>query len=190
VVRTSAASITPLDVVVYVVGFTEPVPGGEVVIQQRGKKFRPELVAVTAGQRVAFPNGDPFFHNVFSPSAARPFDLGQYRPGESRARLFPRPGVIDVYCNIHPQMSATILVLPNRRFARARPDGSFAIDGVPEGRWRLFAYSRRAERPVAIEVEVKADAVSEVEIAIAETRTQFGHRNKYGEKYRDPTRYR
>src|SRR5690349_5968313 len=117
---TVAGAAPDAEVLVYVIGFEEAPPAREVRVQQRGKRFVPGLIGVTAGQTVSFPNGDPFFHNVFSPSVARTFDLGQYRTGETKRRRFPTPGVVDVYCNIHPEMSATILVLPNRRFAMAR----------------------------------------------------------------------
>lgn len=177
-------------ILVYVVGFTEPPPPQMAEIQQRGKRFTPPLIGITAGQKVSFPNGDPFYHNVFSPSLVRQFDLGQYRTGETRSRVFPKSGVVDVYCNIHPQMSATILVLPNRRFAITASDGSFTIYGVPSGRWKVYAYSRRAEKPVGAEVEVHPGGTAVVELVVTETRGDFRHRNKYGEAYRDPSRYR
>lgn len=176
-------------VLVYVVGFDEPAPAAVAEIQQHGKRFIPPLVGITAGQKVSFPNGDPFYHNVFSPSLVRQFDLGQFRTGESRSRVFPKSGVVDVYCNIHPQMSATILVLPNRRFATTAKDGSFTIDGVPVGRWKIYAYSRRAARPVGAEVEVRAGRTATVDLTVTETRSDFRHPNKYGESYRDPGRY-
>ncbi len=190
---TRAASSSGRDaspILVYLVGFTEPPPTETVEILQRGKTFLPNLQGITAGQQVSFPNGDPFYHNVFSPSSVRKFDLGQYRPGETRSRMFPKPGVVDVYCNIHPQMSATILVLPNRRFATAKRDGSYAIGGVPPGRWTIYAYSRRAEKPVGKEVVVTAGATTTVDFRVTETRVDFSHLNKYGEKYRSDERYR
>ena len=177
-------------VLVYVVGFDEAPPLQMAEIQQRGKRFTPPLLGITAGQRVSFPNGDPFYHNVFSPSLVRQFDVGQYRTGETRSRVFPKSGVVDVYCNIHPQMSATILVLPNRRFAMTAGDGSFTIYGVPAGRWKVYAYSRRAARPVGTETAVQAGRTAVVDLTVTETRSDFRHRNKYGEAYRDPARYR
>jgi plastocyanin len=183
-----AADASPM--LVYLVGFEEPPPPGAVEVQQRDKRFLPSLLGVTAGQKVAFPNGDPFYHNVFSPSSARKFDLGQYRPGETRSRVFPRTGVVDVYCNIHPQMSATILVLPNRRFAMTRADGTYAIDGIPPGRWTIYAYSRRAEKPVGRPVEIVAGETTTVDFRVTETRADFAHLNKFGEKYRTGESYR
>jgi hypothetical protein len=139
---------------------------------------------------VSFPNGDPFFHNVFSPSPTRKFDLGQYKKGDQKTKDFPSVGVVDVYCNIHPEMAATILVLPNRRFVMAGADGTFAIDGVPEGTWKIYAYSRRAERPAVQTVTVKAGQAAEVKFDVDETKTGFEHKNKYGEGYKDPGKYR
>jgi plastocyanin len=190
VTRAAGGAAEASPILVYLVGFEEQAPAEAVEIQQRNKHFLPNLLGVTAGQRVSFPNGDPFYHNVFSPSSVRKFDLGQYRPGETRSRVFPKPGVVDVYCNIHPQMSATILVLPNRRFATARPDGSYAIEGVPAGSWTIYAYSRRAEKPVGRPVTVAAGATTTVDFRVTETRTDFTHLNKYGEKYRSGENYR
>ena len=185
-----AASQSDSPILVYLVGFNEPPPDAAAEIQQRDKHFLPNLLGITAGQQVSFPNGDPFYHNVFSPSSVRKFDLGQYRPGETRARAFPKAGVVDVYCNIHPQMSATILVLPNRRFTTAKRDGRYAIAGVPPGRWMIYAYSRRAEKPVGKPVVVSAGGSTTVDFSVTETRVDFQHLNKYGEKYRNPERYR
>lgn len=182
--------IPPGPVLVYVVGFEEPAASATPRIVQKDRTFMPDLVAVTAGQSVAFPNSDPILHNVFSPTPARRFDLGSYRKGESRTRSFPRPGVIDVFCNIHPAMSATIVVLPNRRFALAGPSGAFTIEGVPPGTWTIFAYSRRASTPVSKRVTVTAGAAAQVGLTLEEVARDFRHKNKYGETYRDPGRYR
>jgi plastocyanin len=177
-------------ILVYVVGFTESATEPAVVIQQRGKRFVPDLVGLTAGGSVAFPNGDPFLHNVFSPTDTRRFDLGSYEKGQTRSRTFPDPGVIDVYCNIHPEMSATIVVLPNRRHVIANRDGSFTIEGVPPGRWSVFAYSRRAAHPVSAAVDVASSATVTIELALDEVQREFKHENKFGEKYRAGDEYR
>ena len=176
------------DVVVYVVGFTEapPAKSAGATIAQKGRKFVPDLVAITVGESVSFPNGDPFLHNVFSQSPARKFDLGSFKKGETKDKQFPNPGVIDVYCNIHPEMAATILVLPNNRHTRAAADGSFAIDGVPPGRWMVFAYSRRAVKPASAPVTVVDAQDAQVNLSIVRG-AEPPHVNKYGEKYKDPT---
>ena len=180
------------DVIVYVVGFAEQAqtttPGAS--IAQKGRKFVPDLVAITVGQSVSFPNGDPFLHNVFSQSPARKFDLGSFKRGETKDKQFPNAGVVDVYCIIHPEMAATILVLPNKRHTRAAADGSFAIDGVPPGRWTVFAYARRATKPVSAAVTVTDGQDAVVNLALVRG-AEPPHVNKYGEKYKHPsTTYR
>jgi plastocyanin len=182
--RVGSADAAP--VIVYVVGFVEPAPNGEeAVVAQHNRHFEPDLVAITAGQSVSFPNRDLIFHNVFSLSSAREFDLGQFPQGRSKSKRFPEPGVVDVYCNIHPEMAATVLVLPNRRFARVGPDGAFRIEAVPAGSWTVFAYSRRSTAPAHAPVEVRAGRATQVNLALEETRVTFSHRNKFGEQYRD-----
>jgi plastocyanin len=185
-----AARADASGVVVYLTGFREPPPRDVPVMLQRGRRFEPALLAVTAGQAVSFPNADPFFHNVFSLSPGQRFDLGQYRRGETKTRLFPEPGPVEVYCNIHPEMAATILVLPNRRFAVTAADGSFAIDGVPRGVHKIYAYDRRSSAPEARLVTVTDGDTATVDFTVAQTRTVFAHKNKYGEAYRDPKKYR
>jgi plastocyanin len=176
------------DVIVYVVGFSEQpsTTASAATITQKGRKFVPDLVAITVGQSVSFPNGDSFLHNVFSQSPPRKFDLGSFKKGETKDKQFPNAGVIDVYCNIHPEMAATILVLPNQRHTRAASDGSFAIDGVPAGRWTVFAYSRRATKPVSAAVTVTDGADATVNLAVVRG-AEPPHVNKYGEKYKDPS---
>ena len=171
------------DVVVYVVGFNEP-PGDKVTtIAQKGRKFVPGLVAITVGEKVAFPNFDPFLHNVFSQSPPRKFDLGSFPRGETKEKDFPELGVVDVYCNIHPEMAATILVLPNRRHTVAGADGKFALDGIPPGEWTVFAFTRRA-KPISAKVTVQGGADATVDLAIVRG-AEPAHLNKYGEKYKE-----
>jgi plastocyanin len=179
------------DVIVYITGFDEPPAGTTVTIEQKGRRFIPDLIGVTKGDKVAFPNRDPFLHNVFSQSPPRKFDLGSFKKGESKDRQFENAGVVEVYCNIHPEMAATILVLPNRRHTRTGPDGKFVIDGVPAGKWKVFAYTRRAPKPVSVEVVVNAGADSTVELGLTRG-GEVAHANKFGEKYRPekPTTYR
>lgn len=175
---------------VYLVGFTEPASSKPVEVRQVGKKFIPDLIAVTAGGSLSFPNGDPFLHNVFSPTADRTFDLGSYKQGDTRTRTFPRTGVVDVYCNIHPEMSATVVVLPNTHYVFADASGHFQLDHVPAGTWTLFVFSRRATQPVSQQITIGAQGGEvEANIKIDEIKRDFAHPNKYGEKYRPTTVY-
>jgi plastocyanin len=179
----------PVEVIVYVVGFEEkaPVEGATTVkIAQEGRKFVPDLVAITVGESVSFPNNDPYLHNVFSQSSARKFDLGSYKSGSLKAKDFTTTGVVDVYCNIHPEMAATILVLPNRRHVRANNDGTFVLDGVRPGEWTVFAYVRRAAKPSSAKITVVAGKDASVSLALVRG-PEPKHVNKYGEGYKDPT---
>ena len=132
------------------------------------------------------PNHDSFLHNVFSQSTARKFDLGSFKKGDAKDKNFPTAGVVDVYCNIHPEMAATILVLPNNAHARTAADGSFVLDNVKAGRWTVFAYGRRALKPASAPVTVVVGQDATVNLSL----TRGGeppHVNKFGEKYKDPT---
>lgn len=175
--------------VVYLVGFVEPSPPDVAEVGQRDKTFLPSVLAVTAGQSVSFANQDPYFHNVFSLSPTRSFDLGQFQKGEARTREFPKTGVVEVYCNIHPQMAATILVLPNRRHTVTDAAGRFRIEGVPPGNWTLFAYDRLAAQPVKTQVAVAAGGSIDLDLRIDETR-DLTHTNKFGQPYRRDGAYR
>jgi plastocyanin len=172
------------DAIIYVVGFTEPPGTTATSVAQKDRKFVPDLVAITVGEHVTFPNGDAYLHNVFSQSNARKFDLGSFKRGDAKDKDFPDPGVVDVYCNIHPEMAATILVLPNRRHTTRNADGSYAIEGVPPGTWTVFAYTRRAAKPASAPVTVVAGQDVVVNLAL-QRGAEPEHRNKYGEKYHD-----
>ncbi|HEX2078720.1 MAG TPA: carboxypeptidase regulatory-like domain-containing protein [Longimicrobium sp.] len=134
-------------------------------LEQRDTSFRPALLVVPVGARVEFPNGDPFFHNVFSYSPAKRFDLGRYPRGESRAVTFDRPGVAKVYCEIHQWMRAAVVVVENPFHATVGADGRFRIAGVPAGRRRLTVWDvDRGERTV--EVTVPASGTVRVQVRL------------------------
>ena len=113
-------------VVVYLEGNVpsdgEESPASLTQVQQVDRRFSPDLVVVTAGSTVSFPNMDPIFHNIYSLSKAKTFDLGTYDKGETRRVMFPKAGIVDVYCHLHPNMAATVVVTPSRYFAK--PDRS------------------------------------------------------------------
>jgi plastocyanin len=121
------------------------------VITQTGIRFSPAFLVVVAGQTVDMPNEDNVAHNVYSLSATRKFNLGVYEKGQSRSVTFENPGAVDVGCWLHKRMNATILVVPNRFFARVI-DGQYRISGVPSGTYRLVA--TRAGFPEAVKKAV------------------------------------
>ncbi len=118
-----------------------PVTG---VIQQTNRRFEPELLVVPVGSTVVFPNSDPIFHNVFSFSKAKEFDLGYYPKNQSRSVKFARSGIVQIYCHIHPNMYAAVVVTASRWHAKPKEDGSFSWTGVPPGKYRLVAWHKAA----------------------------------------------
>jgi len=136
-------------------------------MEQKGERFTPRVLPVVAGTSVAFPNTDPIFHNVFSLSGAKAFDLGRYPRGESRSVRFDKPGVVQVFCHIHSDMRAVVLVLDSPAFAVPGDDGRYALDGVPPGEYVLVAWHERAQ-PIRRKVRVTAGGtvVEDVDIPI------------------------
>jgi plastocyanin len=118
---------------------------GAARMDQRGEQFVPRVLAITVGTSVAFPNNDTTFHNVFSLSRARTFDLGRYRPGRTGSVRFDRPGIVPVFCDIHTHMSAYILVFSHPYFAVSDVNGQYAITGVPPGTYSLRVWSELGE---------------------------------------------
>ena len=173
----------PEPIVVYLTGFRQPPFGDSPVIAQKDKTFIPDLRIIVAGQSVQFTNDDPWVHNVFSTSAARDFDLGQPGPHETRMVSFPTPGLVDVFCNIHEQMYANVLVLPNRAFARVSPDGTFVIRDVPPGRHPLHAWGRQTE-PFEMEVVVSEEQPAEVRVVLRPRVFNPAHLDKFGRVYK------
>ena len=157
-------------------------PHAQVTID--GRQFRPRVLVVPAGTTVQFQNLDPFNHNVFSLSEPSAFDLGLYGRGETRTRRFVRAGLVRVYCNVHPRMSAFILVRDNPWYAQPGPDGVYAIPDVPPGRYVLHIWHERAAAEATREIEVPAGGLA----GLADTLDASGYRwiqhpNKYGKDY-------
>jgi len=185
VVRTVAREgVAPATAVVY----AEPIDAApsraarRVTLAQKNKTFQPRVLAVPAGSSVDFPNNDGIFHNVFSLSGPQPFDLGLYRSGETRVRMFASPGTYRVFCNIHPQMTAIIVVAPSAFTALAGPDGRFTLD-LPPGRYRVTALSERSS-PVSVEIASTQGATTAPELTLDESAWALAqHKNKFGKDY-------
>lgn len=133
-------------------------------LAQKGQMFVPRVIAIAANATVEFPNQDPIYHNVFSLSPVRRFDLGKYPRGSSRTVSFPKPGLVNVYCDIHSNMEAFILVLPHHGFTRPKPSGEFRMPDLPAGTYVLHAWHPDlGEQTVTVEVPavglVAADAI-------------------------------
>ena len=167
-----------------------PAPPRKAVIEQKDKTFSPHLVAVPAGSTVEFPNYDPIFHNAFSNFDGQIFDVGLYPPRTSRSVRFQREGIVRVFCNIHPAMSAVIVVLRTPFYDVTGSDGSFSIRGVPPGDYTLKVFHERATEATLVSltrrVTVAGDAALP-RIAVSEAGyIAMPHKNKYGKDYPAP----
>lgn len=130
-------------------------------MDQRNETFIPHVLAIVAGTTVDFPNNDQTYHNVFSLSKPKPFDLGRYAAGRSKSVRFDTPGIVRVFCDIHAHMSAHILVFAHRYFAVTDSDGRYRLEAVPPGTYTMVAWnpalpsqSRRVVVPEDGEVEL------------------------------------
>jgi plastocyanin len=170
------------DLYVYVENVKSPPAHGHTFeIAQRDKAFVPEVAVVQRGTKVTFPNYDSVFHNVFSPTAPHPFDLGSYRAGDAAKSVeLTAPGVVDVFCNVHSRMHASILVVPSSLYARVAADGSFHMEGVPLGSRKIVVWGPRS-KPASQTVEVAASG-ADVTFTL-EAQPQAAHNNKFGQPY-------
>lgn len=134
-------------------------------LRQRDERFTPHVLPILAGTTVEFPNDDDVFHNVFSLSSARTFDLGRYARGSSRGVNFPTAGVVQVFCHIHADMSGIVLVLDNPFFVVPDSSGRFVFDGAPPGAYQLVAWHERI-KPVYTPVRIDAGRATPVRIRI------------------------
>lgn len=155
-------------------------------IASKGKRFEPHVAAVPVGGTVQFPNLDGIYHNVFSLSEKARFDLGLYRNGASRAMSFENPGVVRIYCNIHPQMAALLVVMDGAIWAQAGPDGTAVLANVPSGKATVHAWD---EKGGDFTTSVDVSGASPTPLAIAldgSSWRESGHKNKYGKDYPPP----
>lgn len=165
--------------------FIEDVRGapanGTMEIRQEGKQFSPRTTVVPRGTKVNFPNFDSIFHNVFSVSDGNTFDLGTARAGDPvKSYTMTNPGVVEIFCNMHSRMSASILVAPSALFAKVESDGTFRIDNVPVGSRKIAAWAG-GESVASRPVDVTASG-AEVELTL-NTSAPGAHKNKLGQPY-------
>jgi len=147
-------------------GAFEELAGGRARMNQINEQFVPRVLAITTGTTVDFPNNDRVYHNVFSLSKARTFDLGRYAVGMSRAVRFDRPGIVRVFCDIHSHMSAWILVFNHPFFAVTDEDGRYAIPNVPPGTYSLAVWHETLPRETRRIVVPDAGGVIDIDFSI------------------------
>jgi plastocyanin len=164
---------------------------GTAQLVQHNKSFEPHVLVVQVGSLIEFPNKDPFFHNIFSMYDGKRFDLGLYEAGTTRSVRFDRPGVSFLFCNIHAEMSAVVIVVDTPYFALSDRAGHVVLPNVPDGRYQLHVWYERS-LPENLKSLTRTVTVSENARALGAIRVvdnpnfTFAHKNKYGEDYVPP----
>ena len=157
-----------------------------VTMTTRGKMLLPHVLAVPVGSTVNFPNEDPISHNLFSLSSPNQFDLGLYRAGAGKSHTFTTPGIVNVYCNVHPNMSSVIHVLNTPYYTFTDANGNFTLTDVPAGHYEVVAWnemSGAARTPV----DVGGGATPPLALVLDGRGYRAGqHSNKYGKTYDTP----
>jgi hypothetical protein len=153
----------------------------------RNKMLVPHILAIPLGSTVAFPNEDPISHNLFSLSSGNAFDLGLYRRGAGKVETFDTPGIVNVYCNVHPNMSAVIYVMSTPYYGFADANGRYAFD-VPPGRYHLVAWNEQGGTSETT-VDVGTTGTAMAALTIDSRNFRVGsHMNKLGKPYQPGTR--
>ncbi len=154
---------------------------GPIELRTERKQFVPRSLAITVGSTVSFPNTDPILHNVFSPPGGNSFDLGLFGQGEAKSFTFDTPGLVRVYCNVHHNMVAHILVLDTPHFASPDSNGRFVLNGVPDEPGELFVWHERAR---LWREKLDASSTEELSVRLDLTRPRVPpHMNKFGQPY-------
>jgi len=172
-------------VVVYLEGVPEkrlPKPDIPHEITQKNQRFSPAVSVVVVGTKISFPNDDRIYHNVYSLSDVLEFDLGQYKAGSTKIIKVSKPGHMEVYCNIHPGMRATVLVVDTTFYAETAPDGTFVIDNVPPGTYTYVAWQPDGA-PVRGQVVVAAGGENVLDIELLEEPQAPRHLDKHGKTH-------
>jgi plastocyanin len=176
-------------VVVYVTGFARPGPAATPDLVQKKQTFIPRVLPIVKGQSVSFPNLDDIYHNVFSVSPLATFDLGQYKGKETpRSVTFDKPGLVPVYCNIHPQMLSYVAVLENDAFVLTQKDGRFEIPNLPPGTLELNAWTPGAQR-ASQSITIAPGQVLDVTLRVEQTERIAPHKRKDGSDYPPDAEY-
>jgi len=166
-------------------------PPGRFTLIQKNRMFTPHLLVIPVGSVVAFPNADPFFHNVFSLFNGKRFDLGLYEAGKSKDVVFSREGVSYIFCNIHPEMSAVVLALSTPYFAIAGQDESLLLDNIPAGDYEIHVWIEGLTQPdldrLVRHVHLSSGGSQSISLDARDlSRQPASHINKFGQSYEQP----
>jgi len=170
--------------VIYLEGTGAAATPAAVDITINDKVYRPRVVVIPIGSTVRFPNTDPFDHNVFSVTEPNQFDLGLYGRGAAKTHTFTHPGLVRVYCNVHPRMVAYVVVMANRYYAQPGVDGSFTIENVLPGHYKLHVWHERISAEIVKDVIVTATGAADLRVALDARGYKWrDHKNKDGQEY-------
>lgn len=145
-------------------GKTFPPPRDPLPLDQRDLKFIPHVLPILVGTKVAFPNSDVVRHHVFSPGPTQKFSLGTYRVGETKYLVFNSPGIVDLLCNIHAEMSAYVVVTETPYYAVSDSQGNYSIENLPPGRYVVRVWHERNSKFPPREIEVIGDLKENFEL--------------------------
>ena len=166
----------------------QPVQALRATLLQKNKMFHPHVLPIRVGTLVDFPNADPIFHSAFSNYDGQLFDLVLYPPGTTRSVRFRRPGIVRVFCNIHPSMSAVIVVLDTPYFTKADFNGTYRFLDVSPGEYELHLFDEKATSGLnsanIVTVSPEDTQVTASVIRMSESGyVRPPHKNKYGQEY-------
>jgi plastocyanin len=169
-------------------GKLRPRPAAAFQVFTRSKMLVPHVMAVPVGSTIAFPNDDPISHNLFSLSPASTFDLGLYRKGPGKTQKFDKPGVINLYCNVHPNMSAVLHVMETPYYAFADATGAYSLADVPPGKYRLTVWNEQGgQTDTPIEIAANGTVTGNASVTLdSRSYRAAQHLNKEGKAYTAP----
>ena len=177
--------IDPGGSVVWIPGLTvvSSASGVAPSVTSKDKRFDPRILAVSSGSKVAFPNVDSIYHNAFSLSPGNQFDMGLYRKGASRDFVMKNPGIVRVYCNIHPDMAASVIVVDGNAFSVVQADGSYRVEGIPPGQHEVHIWSDVAGEQVVTLTLLAGETLDWSPALDATKYRRMAHTNKHGKAY-------
>lgn len=152
-------------------------------VTHKGRKFSPHVLPIVRDTKVDFFNDDSIYHNVFSISKTKAFDLGIYPENTSKLIRFEKTGLVKLYCNIHPKMTSNILILNNNFYTKPSSDGNFIIEDIPIGSYSLRVWHELAE-PQQYNIEIKEGENVLGNLLLTLTKRYIQHKTKFGKNYK------
>lgn len=161
------------------------IPSAEVkkayTVRMKNKQFTPQAIVIPVGATVDFPNDDAIYHNIFSVSTPNQFDLGLYKSGASESKTFSAPGEVKVFCNVHPQMTGTILVVQSPYYTMTDKEGNYSLSNVAPGIYEIKAYSEEGQ--TSQKIDIRQNSIKVMLTIDGKGYKKLPHKNKFGKDY-------